>query len=101
MRFSTGGSLMRAQDHEQQESALRPKAASLDAEPSAPMMQAAATGHPEVLDPQTFLGLQRMVGNRGVGDMLEDAGSSVHDVVNSGGGAPLAPDVRHEMQQRL
>ena len=33
--------------------------------------------------------------------MLEEDRSPVHDVVNSGGGSPLAPDVRDEMQGRL
>jgi hypothetical protein len=33
--------------------------------------------------------------------MLEEERSPVHDVVNSGGGSPLAPDVQEEMQGRL
>ena len=54
-----------------------------------------------MLDSAGILGLQRAVGNAGVGAMLEEERSPVHDVVNSGGGSPLAPDVRDEMQGRL
>jgi Domain of unknown function (DUF4157) len=92
---------MRAYDHDPQESALRPKAARPDFHAPAPMMQAAASGHPEVLDGQAVLGLQRAVGNRGVSSAIEDDRSPVLDVVNSGGGSPLSPDVKAEMQTRL
>jgi Domain of unknown function (DUF4157) len=92
---------MRAYDHDPQESALRPKAARPDFHQPAPIMQAAASGHPEVLDGQAVLGLQRAVGNKGVSSVLEDGRSPVLDVVNSGGGSPLAPDVQKDMQARL
>ena len=68
-------------------------------------MQAAAAGRSDVLDGAGILGLQRAVGNSGVGRHAGrsdgDERSPVHDVVNSGGGSPLAPDVRDEMQGRL
>ena len=59
-----------------------------------------------MLDGSGILGLQRAIGNAGVGALLEsepaeEQRSPVHDVVNSGGGSPLAPDVREEMQGRL
>jgi hypothetical protein len=92
---------MRAYDHDPQETALRPKAARPDFHQPAPIMQAAASGHPEVLDGQAVLGLQRAVGNKGVSSVLEDGRSPVLDVVNSGGGSPLAPDVQKDMQTRL
>jgi hypothetical protein len=53
-----------------------------------------------VLDPGAVLGLQRAVGNAGVGALMEEERSPVHDVVNSGG-SPLAPEVREEMEGRL
>ena len=54
-----------------------------------------------MLDGAGILGLQRAVGNSGVGAMLEEERSPVHDVVGSGGGSPLAPDVKGEMESRL
>ena len=48
-----------------------------------------------------MLGLQRAVGNAAVGALLEEERSPVHGVVNSGGGTPLAPDVRTDMEARL
>ena len=95
---------MRSHDHTQDpqadETSLRPKAARLDSHPPAHLLQAAAAGRSDVLDGAGILGLQRAVGNSGVGAMLEEDRSPVHDVVNSGG-SPLAPDVRDEMQARL
>lgn len=92
---------MRSHDHDNAESSLRPKASRIVERPSAPVMQAAAAGRTEVLDAPSVLDLQRAVGNAGVGALLEEDRSPVHDVVNSGGGSPLAPDVREEMQGRL
>ena len=92
---------MRTHDHDSDETSLRPKSARIDAHPTAQLLQAAATGRSEVLDGAGILGLQRAVGNSGVGAMLEEERSPVHDVVNSGGGSPLAADVRDEMQGRL
>ena len=92
---------MRTHDHESEETSLRPKSARIDSHASAHQLQAAATGRSDVLDGAGILGLQRAVGNAGVGAMLEEERSPVHDVVNSGGGSPLAPDVQEEMQGRL
>ncbi len=92
---------MRTHDHESEETSLRPKSARIDSHASAHQLQAAATGRSDVLDSAGILGLQRAVGNAGVGAMLEEERSPVHDVVNSGGGSPLAPDVQEEMQGRL
>jgi hypothetical protein len=90
-----------AHDHLADENSLRPKAARLESRPPAHLLQAAAAGRSDVLDGSGILGLQRAVGNSGVGAMLEEDRSPVHDVVNSGGGSPLASDVRDEMQARL
>jgi hypothetical protein len=92
---------MRTHDHDSEETSLRPKSARLDSHPAAHTYQAAATGRTDVLDSAGILGLQRAVGNSGVGAMLDEERSPVHNVVNSGGGSPLAPDVREEMQGRL
>src|SRR6476469_9664665 len=92
---------MRTHDHDSEETSLRPKSARLDAHPAPHTYQAAATGRTDVLDSAGILGLQRAVGNSGVGAMLEEERSPVHDVVNSGGGSPLTPDVKEEMQGRL
>lgn len=63
--------------------------------------EAAATGRTDVLDPQSLLRLQRSVGNAGVSELIEPTESPVHRVVNSGGGTPLAPEVRADMEQRF
>src|SRR5664279_3002216 len=92
---------MRTHDHDSEEASFRPKAARIDAGPPAHVIQAAAAGRSDVLDGAGILGLQRAVGNSGVGAMLEEERSPVHDVVGSGGGSPLAPDVKGEMESRL
>ncbi len=91
---------MHTHDHESEDS-LRPKAARLDNRPPSHVLRAGAAGRSDVLDGAGILDLQRAVGNSGVGAMLEEERSPVHDVVNSGGGSPLPTDVRAEMQGRL
>lgn len=92
---------MRTHQHDSEDAVLRPKASRIDAALPAPVAHAAAAGRTDVLDPQSILGLQRAVGNSGVGALLDEGRSPVHDVVNSGGGSPLAPDVQTEMETRL
>src|SRR6478609_4949638 len=92
---------MHTHDHDFDETSVRPKSARLDSQPPAHALQAGATGRTDVLDSAGILGLQRAIGNAGVGAMLEEERSPVHDVVNSGGGSPLTPDVKEEMQGRL
>jgi len=92
---------MRARDYDLDENSLRPKAARLEDPKDSRLLQAAATGRTDVLDGAGILGLQRAVGNAGVGALLEEERSPVHDVVASGNGSPLAPDVRGEMEARL
>ncbi|MFF3852937.1 DUF4157 domain-containing protein [Micromonospora sp. NPDC002575] len=62
---------------------------------------AAHAGRPDVLGASGLLGLQRAVGNQAVGELLEPERSPVRDVVNSGGGTPLAPEVRTDMEARF
>lgn len=97
---------MRTHDHDTEDATLRPKSSRVDAAPPAHLLQAAAAGRSDILDGAGVLGLQRAIGNAGVGALLEseppqETRSPVHDVVNSGGGSPLAPDLRAEMQGRL
>jgi hypothetical protein len=64
--------------------------------------RAAAAGRTDVLGPAGLLGLQRAVGNAGVGTLVaEEERSPVLDVVNSGGGSPLDTDTRADMESRL
>ncbi len=91
---------MHTHDHDFEDS-LRPKAARLENQPPSHALRAAAAGRRDVLDGAGILDLQRAVGNSGVGAMIEQERSPVHDVVNSGGGSPLPTDVRAEMQGRL
>jgi hypothetical protein len=93
---------MRGHDHEfDGEQSLRPKAARLDDPAPDRTLRAAADGRADVLDAPGVLGLQRAVGNRATGALLDDERSPVRDVVGSGGGAPLAPEVRADMESRL
>lgn len=86
------------------EAAVRPtgdRIGAHDQEHDSLMYQAAATGRTDVLGTQGLLGLQRAVGNAGVAELVEEQPSPVHGVVNSGGGSPLAPDVRADMEHRF
>jgi hypothetical protein len=80
---------------------LRPKAARLDSPEMSHVLRAGAAGRADVVGAAGMLGLQRLVGNGGVGAMLEEERSPVHDVVGSGGGQPLDADTRADMEARL
>jgi hypothetical protein len=92
---------MRTHDHDTEDTTLRPKSSRIDTHSPAHLVPAAAAGRSDVLDGAGILGLQRAIGNAGVGALLEEDRSPVHGVVKSGGGSPLAPDLRDEMQGRL
>lgn len=79
--------------------APRPKAEQDTGAPDALLLKAAAGGRADVLGPGGMLRLQRALGNSGVGAAVQR--SSVHDVVNSGGGRPLDAEVRADMEARL
>ncbi|MCW2642542.1 MAG: hypothetical protein JWP76_4848 [Dactylosporangium sp.] len=92
---------MRDHDHDL-ETGLRPRGDRIEHEDeSGVMYRAAAAGRTDVLGPAGLLGLQRAVGNAGVTGLVEGERSPVHDVVNSGGGSALAPDVRADMEARF
>jgi hypothetical protein len=94
---------MRAHDYDHDGSAsLRPRSARLDGPARAPVSQAAAAGRWDVVGADGVLDLQRSAGNQGVTAALQDEEPSpVHDVINSGGGQPLDPGVRADMEARL
>jgi hypothetical protein len=91
---------MREHEHEHDPAEPRPRAARLDTPELAQVIRAGAAGRPDVVGPAGMLGLQRTVGNGGVGAMLDDDRSPVHDVVGSSG-APLDADTRADMESRL
>src|SRR2546421_12134148 len=96
------GDAMRTRDHDLDSGReLRPKAARIDLEDPGLTYRAAAAGRTDVLGPAGLLGLQRAVGNAGVGALVEEERSPVLDVVGSGGGAPLDADTRADMESRL
>jgi hypothetical protein len=93
---------MREHGHDQDlESGYRPKGDRIERDSDDLMYRAAAAGRTDVLGAAGVLGLQRAVGNAGVGGLLEEERSPVHDVVNSGGGSPLEADTRVDMEARF
>lgn len=94
---------MRTHDHDFDGSReLRPKSARVDLEDPSLSYRAAAAGRTDVLGATGLLGLQRAVGNAGVGTLMaEEERSPVLDVVNSGGGSPLDSQTRADMESRL
>jgi hypothetical protein len=92
---------MHDHDHEAQES-LRPKGARVPTRPAELAAKAAAAGRWDAVGTQGMAELQRTAGNAGVNAALaEEERSPVHDVISSGGGRPLEPDVRSDMEARL
>ena len=93
---------MRAHDYDDGSASLRPRSARLDS-PARPLAsQAAAVGRWDAVGADGVLDLQRSAGNQGVTAALQDEERSpVHDVINSGGGQPLDPGVRADMEARL
>ncbi|HVQ93071.1 MAG TPA: DUF4157 domain-containing protein [Mycobacteriales bacterium] len=91
---------MHEHEHDLEPGALRPKPSRVDTPDLGQMYKAGAAGRADVVGPAGLLGLQRAVGNNGVGAMLEDDRSPVHDVVGSGG-QPLDTDTRADMESRL
>ncbi|MEV0644609.1 DUF4157 domain-containing protein [Phytomonospora sp. NPDC050363] len=93
---------MRGHEHGfEGEQSFRPKGDRVEATPDHEMMgQAAVSGRPDVLGSHGLLGLQRAVGNAGVGALMEEERSPVHDVIGSGGNA-LDTDTRADMEGRF
>ncbi|MGH3799762.1 MAG: DUF4157 domain-containing protein [Pseudonocardiaceae bacterium] len=94
---------MRTHDHDVEGGRdLRPKGARVELEDPGLTYRAAVAGRTDVLGPAGLLGLQRAIGNSGVGALVsEEERSPVLDVVGSGGGSPLDVDTRADMESRL
>jgi Domain of unknown function (DUF4157) len=94
---------MRARDYDHDGSvSLRPRPARLDGPDGVSAARAAAAGRWDVVGADGVLDLQRSAGNQGVTAALqEEEPSPVHDVIGSGGGQPLDPGVRADMEARL
>ncbi|GAB3740745.1 DUF4157 domain-containing protein [Amycolatopsis oliviviridis] len=93
---------MRGHSHDNDlEPSLRPKGDRIDRDEGGLLGRAAAAGRTDVLGPAGMLDLQRAVGNAGVSTLVEEERSPVHDVVGSGGGAPLDSSTRADMEGRF
>ena len=68
------------------------------------MLKAATQGRSDTMNPSVLLNLQRLAGNASVSSLVSEEveeRSPVHEVVNSGRGAPLEGATRSEMESRL
>lgn len=89
-----------SQDHDI-ETSFRPKGDRIERDDHDLLGRATAAGRTDVLGSAGMLGLQRAVGNAGVGTLVDEERSPVHDVINSGVGAPLPADTRADMEARF
>jgi ribosomal protein L12E/L44/L45/RPP1/RPP2 len=93
---------MRGHSHDNDlEPSLRPKGDRVERDDPDLLGRAAAAGRTDVLGPAGMLGLQRAVGNAGAASLVEEERSPIHDVVGSGGGAPLDTETRADMESRF
>ncbi len=93
---------MRGHSHDNDlDPTLRPKGDRIERDDHDLLGRAAAAGRTDVLGPVGLLGLQRAVGNAGTASLVEEERSPVHDVVGSGGGAPLDKATREDMETRF
>jgi hypothetical protein len=93
---------MRGRDHDQElDTGLRPKGDRIERDDHDLLGRAAAAGRTDVLGSAGLLGLQRIAGNAGVGALVDEERSPVHDVINSSGGAPLDTETRVDMESRF
>ena len=97
------GRAMRTHDHDTEDTALRPKSSRHRYPPAGPPPAGRGRrSQRRARRRRAFSGCSGRSATRGVGRAeSEEDRSPVHDVVKSGGGSPLAPDVREEMQGRL
>jgi Domain of unknown function (DUF4157) len=93
---------MRGRSHDLDlDTTFRPKGDRIERDDQDLLGRAAAAGRTDVLGAAGMLGLQRAVGNAGASTLMEEERSPVHDVVNSGGGAPLDIETRADMESRF
>jgi hypothetical protein len=100
------GDAMKLHDQEQSEHWRRPVELRRDegAITDLAARRAAEAGHVNSVDHGAVLHLQRLAGNAGVGvlvDNEDERRSPVLDVVGKGGGQPLPPEVRRDMETGL
>lgn len=91
---------MHTHEHDPDGAGRPPRPATVDGPELAQVLRAGAAGRPDVLGRAGLLGLQRAVGNGGVGALLAEERSPVHDVVGSAG-QPLDAATRADMEDRL
>jgi hypothetical protein len=95
---------MRSHDHELDEPGGQRATAPRQSADDGMTLRALAAGRTDALGPGGILRLQRIAGNSGVGSLLHDdqeQDSPVKEVVGSGGGQPLDPAVRNDMEARF
>ncbi|PYF99173.1 protein of unknown function [Georgenia satyanarayanai] len=89
-------------EHDQRDPAGgRSTRTSRPAAPEPHLLRAATAHRPDVLGAEGLLELQRLVGNEATAEALAPERSPVLDVVGSGGGQALEPEVRQDMEARL
>lgn len=95
-------------EHDQESgagAALRPEEGREPRLPDGMLLRAAADGRADVMGPGGLLRLQQTVGNSGATAAVQRAAAPaahpVHEVVGSGGGRALDPEVRADMESRL
>lgn len=93
---------MHSHDHQDLPGEARPRSSRVDERDQAPVVaRALSAGRPDRLDAGGLAHLQRTAGNSATSGLVEEERSPVLDVVGSGGGRPLDPDVRTDMEGRL
>ncbi|ADG75150.1 conserved hypothetical protein [Cellulomonas flavigena DSM 20109] len=93
---------MRSHDHADHPEGLRTASPRVDEDRAAPVVGRALAGdRPDLLGSAGLTYLQRTAGNSATADLVEGERSPVLDVLSSGGGRPLEPGVRSDMEARL
>lgn len=93
---------MRSHDHADHPEGLRTATPRVDEDRAAPVVARALAGdRPDLLGAAGLTYLQRTAGNASTADLVEGERSPVLDVLSSGGGRPLEPGVRADMEARL
>jgi hypothetical protein len=93
---------MHGRSHDQEfDTGSRPKGDRIERDDHDLLGRAAAAGRTDVLGSAGLLGLQRTAGNAGVGALVDEERSPVHDVINSAGGTPLDTETRADMESRF
>ena len=93
---------MHTHDHQDQPEGLRTSSPRVDDRETGPVVaRALAAGRPDLLGSSGLTYLQRTAGNASTAGLVDEERSPVLDVLSSGGGRPLEPEVRSDMEGRL